>query len=451
MHAKTRFLSVAVLLFAAAISSHGQQPAQEEFVSVLGRFGIMLPTNYAEFKTNLDLTVGENKFYGAMYRWALASDQAVISYATGSLDLEAKADVYLPAFRDDYIKKTTQGSVIGEKKTSLAGHPGLIFVVDSSVGRTMAWTYLIRNRFYLMSLTLNDAAKTEEHVKLLSTFRLLTRKDLEPRYAQLISELTPTPLAPEAAIDRPTTDAQDVALKGKVKQVVTESERYFGDVLFDDRDVLSVEDFDERGNLTRSVQYAGDLPRAVRAYGYKKGERVFREMRRLPNIVLASDSKDRKDHITKAPEPEAKDFKIKYKHDRDGKLLELRVVREDGKEYESFVYNPKNKTIEHTFDSAYGFFGGDFNFEQNKKTSTLDANGNSIEDAYRVRDGATPISRYDGDKYIQSYEPRYKTEKVKHEYELDDHGNWIKRKTFALKDKGPVPTLVTYRTITYYQ
>ncbi len=65
-------------------------------------------------------------------------------------------------------------------------------------------------------------------------------------------------------------------------------------------------------------------------------------------------------------------------------------------------------------------------------TDALDANGNSIEDAYRVRDGATPISRYDGDKYIQSYEPRYKTEKVKHEYELDDHGNWIKRKTFAL-------------------
>ena len=91
------------------------------------------------------------------------------------------------------------------------------------------------------------------------------------------------------------------------------------------------------------------------------------------------------------------------------------------------------------------------NFEQNKKVSTLDANGHSIEDAYRVRDGATPISRYDGDKYIQSYEPIYKTEKVKHEYELDDHGNWIKRNTFALKDKGPVPTLVTYRTITYYQ
>ena len=97
MHAKTRFLSVAVLLFAAAISGHGQQPAQDEFVSVLRRFGIILPPNYAEFKTNLDLTVGENKFYGAIYRWALASDQAVISYATGSLDLEAQADVYLPA------------------------------------------------------------------------------------------------------------------------------------------------------------------------------------------------------------------------------------------------------------------------------------------------------------------------------------------------------------------
>ena len=73
-----------------------------------------------------------------------------------------------------------------------------------------------------------------------------------------------------------------------------------------------------------------------------------------------------------------------------------------------------------TFDSAYGFFGGGFGFENNKTVSTLDANGHAIEDAFRVRDGS-------------------------------NHGNWIKQKTFALKDKGPVPTYITYRTITYYQ
>lgn len=451
MYGKTRFLSAVLLIFWAAIGASSQQAAKEEFVSVLGRFGIMLPSNYTEFRTNLDLTIGENKFYGAMYRWSLDSDQAVISYAIGSLDLEAKAEVFLPVFRDDYIRKTTQGSVIGEKRTSLGEHPGLIFIVDSSAGRTMAWTYLIKNRFYLMSLTLNDSAKTEEHVKLLSTFRVLSRKDLEQRYAQMIAELTPPPLTPEPATDRPTSDAQDVALKGKVKQVITEHERYFGDLLFGNRDVLSVEDYDERGNLIKSALYAGDLPRAVRAYGHKKGERVFREMRRLPDIVLARVSNDKKDHITKAPDPEPKDFKVKYKHDRDGRLLEIKVVRDDGNELESFVYNPKNKTIEHTFDSAYNLFGGDFNFAHNKTTSTLDANGHAIEEAYRIRDGAMPVSRSDGVKTIHSYEPKYRTEKIKHEYELDDRGNWIKRKTFALKDKEPVPTFVTYRTITYYQ
>ena len=80
MYARTRFFVLALLLLTAAIGASGQHADQEEFVSVLGRFGIMLPANYAEFKTNLDLSIGENKFYGAMYRWALDSDQAVISY-----------------------------------------------------------------------------------------------------------------------------------------------------------------------------------------------------------------------------------------------------------------------------------------------------------------------------------------------------------------------------------
>jgi hypothetical protein len=298
---------------------------------------------------------------------------------------------------------------------------------------------------------LKDGAKMEEHVKLLSTFRFLNRRDLEPRYAKLIAELTPAPWPQESPADRPTTDTQDVSLKGPVKQVLTEREGYFGDLLFDDRDIISIEDYDQRGNLIKSILYTGDLPRAVRAYGHKKGERVFREIRRLPDIVLASDSKQKKDSVTKAPEPESREFKIKYKYDRDGKLLESRVVREDGKELESFVYSSKNKTVEHTIDSAYALFGGTFALEEDKIVSTLDANGHSIEDAYRVREGANPVSRYAGGKYIQDYEPRYRTEKVKHEYELDAHGNWIKRKTFALKDKGSVATSITYRTITYYQ
>ncbi|HSE16140.1 MAG TPA: hypothetical protein VLB46_03760 [Pyrinomonadaceae bacterium] len=448
MHRRTAIFTLVALIAVIAIKANAQQPASEEFMSILGRFGIMLPANYAEHKAHLDLTLGEEKLSGALFRWVLDSDQAIISYLAGSVDFEAKADVYLKAFRDNYAQKTTQGTIIGEKSTSLAGHPGLIFVIENPNGRTMAWVYLLKNRIYVMSLTLNDGAKMEEHVKLMSTFRFLSSKDLEPRLAKLVAELTPEPLPLEASTARPTTDAQDVALKGPVKTVITEQEHYLSEALVTNRDLVSVEDFDEKGNLTRSVLYAGTLPEAVRLYGILKGERVFREMRKFPDVVLATKKPEQKESVEKAPKPEARDFKMKYKYDKSGQLLERRVMRPDGKELESFVYDPKNKSVEHTFDPAYWFMAGTFDAADTKITSTLDANGHAMEDTIRVPEGVNYVSRSAGPgRPVTTYEQRYKTQKIKYEYELDQRGNWIKRTTF--KDKQAAS--VTYRTITYYQ
>jgi len=451
LHRRTVVFTIVALIATASIDIKAQQPASEEFMSILGRFGVMLPANYAEHKANFDLTMGEEKLGGSLYRWVLDSDQVMISYLGGSKDFEAKADVYLKAFRDNYAQTTAQGTVIGEKNTSLAGHPGLIFIIENTSGRTMAWVYLLKNTIYLMSLTLNDAAKMEEHVKLMSTFRFLSLKDLEPRLAKLVGDLTPEPLPQEPPMARPTTDAQDVSLKGPVKRVVTEREVYHDGSLFGNRYLVSDDDFKQDGNLTRSVLYRVTIPEAVRLYGTLKGERVFREMRQYPDLVLASNKLQQKDSVEKARKPEARDFKMKYKHDKSGQLLEIRVVRPDGKELESFVYDAKNKTVEHTYDPAYGIMDLPLDAEKTKVTSTLDANGHPIEDGFRVRDGQTPWSRSAGPGHtISGYDPRYRTEKVKYEYELDQHGNWIKQTSFSIKDK-PVPTSVTYRTITYYQ
>lgn len=448
LHCKTVVFTLIALIAVAAIGAKGQQPAPEEFISIYGRFGVMLPGNYAEHKY-IDFTLGEEKLRGSFYRWVLGSDQAMITFAAGSIDFEANADIYLKALRDNYAQTTARGNVIGEKSTSSGGHAGLIFIVENSTGRTMVWTYLIKNRVYLMSMTLNDATRMEEHVQLMSTIRFLSLKDLEPRLAKLVSELTPEPLPQEPANDRPTTDAQDLFLKGPVKTIVTEQEPYHNGLLFGERNLVSLEDFNERGNLVKSVLYLGTLPEAVRWYGTLKGERVFREMRRFPDIVLAGSRPQQKDSVTKAPRPEPKDFKLKYKHDANGQLVEMRVIRPEGKELESFVYNSKKKTIEHTLDPAYGIMAGTFDVEKSKVTSTLDDNGHAIEDAYRVRDGAIYVSRTGPDIKVQGYEPRYKTEKVKYEYELDQRGNWTKRTTFSSTTDKPMA--VTYRTITYYQ
>ncbi len=349
------YVILLTILAAAAVKAQ----AQEEFVSIVGRFGVMLPSTYAGYRTNTDVVMGGKKFSVASYLWNLDHDQVVITHGSSSEDFEtpSQADLMLKAFRDDYVAKVVAGQITGEKKTSLNNHPGLISVIETSSGRVMLWTYVLKNRLYLISLTLNDPANVEQHVKTLGTFRFLSRKDLEPRYKPLVQELTPA--GPEdSPKQRPTTDASDRALKGRVKQVITEQEPYYGSVLFGEPEIElhSVDDYDTSGNLTRQTIFAGGLPTAVRVYGSFKGERGFREMRRFPKIELAGDRKEKKPHVTPAEKPEARDYKLKYKYDEKGRLLELRIVGPKDHELETFIYSLKDRTLGHQVDSAYFLF-----------------------------------------------------------------------------------------------
>ena len=448
-----------------AICTNGQQKAPEEFVSVIGQFGVMLPTNIRDDFRHDIIRMDNDKLISWLYRWNLDSDQAVVLYAIGNVDFEARADFYLEKFRDTYA----QGSIRNQKKTSFAGHPGLVSVIDSpgrgrEISRAMIWTYLLKNRVYLMSLTLDDNAKTEEHLKLMSTFRLLSPKEIEPRVTAMVEELTPERLPLEAAPSRPTTDAQDAALKGRVKSVTTESEPYVDESLYGARGLGSVENYDEQGNIVKTVIYRNSRPVRVRLYGIHKGDRAFRETIRV--WKFPTDSKDKDDSVAEEPKPKQELYTIKYKYDSAGNLLEMRVLRDDGKEMESAKYNLKSKSVKHRYDSDYQPVRSHFVVmslldlimiantpgKPAEIVSTLDANGNSIEDAYQVPNGRYSRPRSDGFHTTEEYFLTYRTDKERHEYKFDDHGNWIQRKTFALtKDKGPVATQITYRTITYYE
>lgn len=448
-----------IIVLAMAICINGQQKAPEEFVSVIGQFGVMLPNNiWDEFRHDI-IRLDNDKLISWIYRWDLHSDQAVVLYAIGKVDFEAKADFYLEKIRDSYAP----GSVRNQKKTAFAGHPGLVSVIDSpgrgrEISRSMIWTYLLKNRVYLMSLTLDDNARTEEHLKLMSTFRLLSPQEIEPRVTAMVEELTPERLPLEPAPSRPTTDAQDAALKGRVKSVTTESEPYVDASLYGARELVSVENYDEQGSIVKTVAYRNSRPARVRVYGIHKGDRAFRETIRV--WKSAADSKDKDEE----PKPEQELYTIKYKYDSAGNLLEMRVLRDDGKLMESAKYDLKSKKVTHRYDSEYEAAPSHFverSFlemisiastpgKPQEIVSTLDVNGNSIEDAHQVPSGR--YSRPDPIHMSEEHLLTYRTDKERHEYKFDDHGNWIQRKTFALtKDKGPVATEITYRTITYYQ
>lgn len=440
--ARFQFTVFLAALLLTAVSAAAQNNQPEEFVSILGRFGISMPAPHVDYRPFAEFkTSNGQKFSSSSYRWTLDSDQVVVSFGVGSVELEdpAQSANFLTMFRDDYAIKGVQGSVIGEKKTTLGGHPGLVFVVDSAAGRVMAWIYVVRNRFYLISLSLTEPTKTEEHVKIVSTFRFLTRDQIEPRYKQLTAELTPDPLPETPPLKRPTSDAQDIGLKGKVKTVVTEGEKYEGAVLFNDPSKLSVDTYNENGNLTRRELYSGDLPRAVRLYGYLKGDRVYKEVRKFPDLVMANPDPQKKNIVAKAKPPEQKLFTIKYKYNAD-QLMEIHVNSEDGKEYEKYLFKPKEKKVEYTYDPGSALFGAPLSFSKETLISLLDDKGNVVEDTLM-----TPTGNVD-------YDNRYKASKFKHSYEFDERGNWIKQTTVAvISGKREVPNRVTYRKITYYQ
>lgn len=443
-----RAFSLFVVLASAFTVPVVAQSSTEDFVSIAGRFAIKLPGNYADYKTFALSEIGGKKLTGSTYRWNLGQDQATASYGAADIDLEASAsaEAYLTAVKDDFVKKTA-ATVVGERKTSLEGHPGLIFILQSESGRTMYWTYLVRNRLYFLSLSLTDAERLQENVKTISTFRLATAAELDARNAALIDQLTPEPFPAESRDGRPTTDAQDMGLKGKVKFIVVEGEEFSSGAPVGFRGRGFDMTFSEAGDITKVVDYNGVMPESVRVYGYLKGERVYRERRKEKRLVLVGSKEE------KNPEPEkikTELIKVKYKFDNTGRLMEMRVIDESGNEREKFVYG--SGKIEHTYNPVAGIpyldkLGGS---NKTKDVDVLDANGFPTETTRTVPDAPETSYTTIGGQLQQISRPRTKTEKYKYQYELDSKGNWIKRTTFSVKDGAETAVRVAYRTITYY-
>ena len=440
-------LSFAFLIFVSH-AAQAQEVTTKEFVSVMGRFGVMLPPKYSDYKGDQVFSVGGQVFRGAAYRWQLDSDTVLISYGRTHVDLETpdKVKEFLQSVKEDYLKKAANGTVIGEKTTNLEGHPGLIFVVDTNSGRVMVWTYVKRNWLYLNSLTLDDSALMQQHVQTLSTFRFIPLNEIEATYKPFTDPLTPPAPSQEASGRRPRTDAQDFGLIDNVKQVVTEVADYKDNTLEDDPQLLLIETYDARGDLLRTVEFVNELPRVVRLYGYRDGERMLREMRKLP--VLTSEAKNAA--VYTPPPPTPKDFRLVHKYDSTGQLLEFRILGEK-KDLESFVYNRKEKKVEHILDTAYSTFGGLFNLLANKVVSTLDDKGNPVENINFVYDGANYSDTFVGGVRYTNTTPKYKEVRTRNEYQYDRQGNWIKRITFDIGKNGELtPRYITYRTIFYY-
>lgn len=235
-------------------------------------------------------------------------------------------------------------------------------------------------------------------------------------------------------------------MKGKVRKVTTEKDLYSGDTPSGHRYLDSELEFNERGYLTRSVEYS-DLPSAVIVYGYLNGERAARIATKPFEIILVTDKPSPKAYLPPPSKRKIETLKFKYKYNSDGQLLERRALFADGGELERTTCDLKDKKMEHTGGILAGRLLHD------KSTYLLDDSGNLVErDSERSYTEPNTYSVgsqvFHGEKVVTSRMRNLFT------YEFDSQGNWIKRITSIVeKNDGKsvtTPLSVAYRKIAYF-
>lgn len=148
----------------------------------------------------------------------------------------------------------------------------------------------------------------------------------------------------------------------------------------------------------------------------------------------------------------------KFTYRADGRLSEIKISENGEMIQRSILSYSQNKRETETWE--YFQILGARGESRVKLSEILDAGGNPVEATESRYQKAPNHNVTNGG----TYEQKVSEEKSEYTYEFDSQGNWIKRikflRTFAKvrgttvyteKVKEPVPSLVTYRTITYYQ
>ena len=377
--------------------------------------------------------------------------QFSVSYGVGNVNLEApeKASKFLADFRVQILGHSEKESrLLGERQTSLDGHPGIEVVAESSEAQTVTQGFVVKNRFYILTVSLSPPQRLnpQSALRAFNSFRLLPPEVLDGELAKLVNSFSPELLPQDPFVARPTTDAQDERLKGKVKKVSTEIELYAGENPSGIRYLGSEMEFNERGDLTRLVGYDA-IPSLVIVYGYLNGQRVARMATKGLGVILMTDKPKAKDYMPPRVERKIDSLKLKYKYNAAGQLIEKRILLDNGDEYESTTYDLKAKKMVHSGGSLWG------RLLNSKDTYLLDDGGNPVEQDI-TRSTAEPYTYVGGEQVIHSQKVTTTKLKNLYTYEFDAHGNWIKRTTSQLetKDGKQVSSLfdILYRTITYY-
>jgi YD repeat-containing protein len=408
----------------------------ETFTSLEGRFSVALPKQFSGYNPQTINTPG-GRVESFSYDWKTADGWFAVGYTQRPEMLEDRGQKLLDDIRDRVVA-SDKAKLLSETVITLGGHPGRELKMELPGGVAINRMYVVGNRLYQVIASLGTDKKDREPnaIKILDSFKLLSRADAEAETERRIAEATPSPLPQEPAARKLKSDAEDEGLKGRVKTVFTEEQDLSGKWTVQKRKPSSTDYYNEQGSLTKneSYDYMGNLFE-ITVYGYIDGERVsnYKDIEHEynpPPIAVAS-----------APGSKAESkfdpryaTKYGYKYDDAGRLVEEMLYGSNGKLWTKYVYNYKGNQKETLAYDEEGTINPKHSLNQ-KHVATLDARGNEVEESY-----------YDVSKNTVD-------EKYSYTYEFDARGNWIKRTTskWVKKDGKEYfePYSVTYRTINY--
>lgn len=247
------YLATLLLFLASPLLSPvcAQPNSADEFVSLSEGFAIKLPARYNDYKPFVPMRIGNEDHNLSLLKWNTSAGLITVGYMRGTRNWE-QPDVSKPffeGFRKLIVSKIAdKGRLVGERSISLDNHPGLEFVVENSGQINAFRIFLVRHRFFMLTLVTDpaqrDAVPSGEEILL--SFRLLPRSEVVAIRDRKLASIDWPPLPQFSSSTRLKTDAEDMNLKGRVKQILTESEPVYDGVLSDIRSSDEVKEFDRR-------------------------------------------------------------------------------------------------------------------------------------------------------------------------------------------------------------
>jgi len=427
------FIVSAIFVFSALCTAQ----TLNNFASGEGGFAIDLPREGVTVEDTPEDEKGLG--IGKKYIWKMPDRVFVVAFylMTEDKPLTPKLrDSILAGFKEGILGSVRKNNnKVTEKPFLNKGNKGVEFRIVYPTGISVVRFYATPTRFFMMQTTLRGMAPEVESaaVKTLSSFRALDAAELKK---VKIEEATPEPLPQEPRAKRPTTDAQDENLKGKVQS-------FFEDIIYlpgTRRERSSEKYFDTIGNLTRDISFSEGYPDLINIWGNIDGKRVslaapveFEHDQRPPSreIIMSLMESPREP-------PSANQVVIKedlryslsytYKHDAQGRVIENSLFDNTGTFSDRVVFTYTDSRLDEVHYDSDG--------ETYELISyLLDGRGNIIEKT----------------EFDENDKPSGRSV---HRYTFDENGNWTVRRSFEKKMvRGKAilkPVSITYRTINYY-